>query len=226
MAALKLLTSMASRELLRDLAARFEAATSQMVSIEAAGGVEVAKRMRGGEAADVVVLARNAIEGLVQAGALVGSSITDIARSGIAVAVRAGAPCPDVATAESLKRAVMAATSVSFSTGPSGVYLEKIFENWGVLEELRARIVVPPPGVPVGSLLASGTVQLGFQQLSELINLPGIRVVGPLPAAIQLDTIFSGAVACTSTQAEMAGSLLQYLASPEVRDIKPRFGME
>jgi len=226
MAALKLLTSMASRELLRDLAARFEAATSQSVSIEAAGGVEVAKRIRGGELADIVVLARNAIEGLVEAGALVGASVTDIARSGIAVAVRAGASCLDVATEESLKRAVMAANSVSFSTGPSGVYLEKIFANWGVLEELRARIVVPPPGVPVGSLLASGTVQLGFQQLSELLNLPGIRVLGPLPAAIQLATIFSGAVACVSKQAEIASALLQYLASPEVRDIKPRFGME
>jgi molybdate transport system substrate-binding protein len=226
MSALKLLTSMASRELLRDLAARFEGATSQGVSVEAAGGVEVAKRIRGGEAADIVVLARNAIEGLAQAGSLIGTSITDIAQSGIAVAVRAGAPAPDVATEESLKRAVIAASSVSFSTGPSGVYLEKIFARWGVLEELRARIVVPPPGVPVGSLVASGSVQVGFQQLSELINLAGIQVLGPLPAAIQLATVFSGAVACVSTRAPAASALLRYLASPEVRDIKPRFGME
>jgi len=131
-----------------------------------------------------------------------------------------------VATQDSLKRAVMAASSISYSTGPSGVHLEKIFAGWGVLEELRGRIVVPPPGVPVGSLLASGTVQLGFQQLSELINVPGIRVVGPLPAAIQLTTIFSGAVTSVSTRAQAASALLHYLASPEVRDIKPRFGME
>jgi molybdate transport system substrate-binding protein len=120
----------------------------------------------------------------------------------------------------------MAASSISYSTGPSGVYLEKIFARWGVLEELRVRIVVPPPGVPVGSLVASGTVQLGFQQLSELINLAGIQVLGPLPAGMQLTTIFSGAVACASTQAQAASALLRYLASPEVRDIKPRFGME
>jgi len=226
MSALKLLTSMASRELLRDLAARFEDATSQNVSVEAAGGVEVAKRVRAGEAADVVVSARNTIEGLAQEGALIGSSITDIAKSGIAVAVRAGADSPDVATEESLKRAVMAAGSVSFSTGPSGSHLEKIFAGWGVLDKLRARIVVPPPGVPVGSLLASGAVQIGFQQLSELINLPGIRILGPLPATMQLTTVFSGAVTCVSTRAQAAGALLHYLASPEVRHIKPNFGME
>jgi molybdate transport system substrate-binding protein len=226
MSALKLLTSMASRELLRDLAARFAGATSRGVSVEAAGGVEVEKRIRGGEAADIVVLARNAIEGLAQAGSLIGTSITDIAQSGIAVAVRAGAHAPDVTTEESLKRAVVAASSISYSTGPSGVYLEKIFARWGVLEELRGRIVVPPPGIPVGSLVASGSVQLGFQQLSELINLAGIRVLGPLPAALQLTTIFSGAVASVSTQAAAASALLRYLASPEVRDIKPRFGME
>jgi molybdate transport system substrate-binding protein len=226
MSALKLLTSMASRELLSELAARFQDATSQGVSVEAAGGVEVAKRVRGGVAADVVVLARNSIEDLAQAGSLIGTSITDIAKSGIAVAVRAGSHSPDVATEESLKRSVMAASSISYSTGPSGVYLEKIFAAWGVLEELRVRIVVPPPGVPVGSLVASGAVQLGFQQLSELINLPGIRVLGPLPAAMQLTTIFSGAVARVSTRAQAASALLRYLASPEVRDIKPRFGME
>ena len=226
MSTLKLLTSMASRELLRELAARFEDATAQGVSVEAAGGVEVAKRIRGGEAADIVVLARNTIEGLAQEGSLIGTSITDIARSGIAVAVRAGAQSPDVATQDSLKRAVMAASSISYSTGPSGVYLEKIFARWGVLEELRGRIVVPPPGIPVGSLVASGSVQLGFQQLSELINLAGIQVLGPLPAALQLTTIFSGAVASVSTQAAAASALLRYLASPEVRDIKPRFGME
>jgi len=226
MSALRLLTSMASRELLVDLAARFENASSQSVSIEAAGGVEVAKRVRGGEAADIVVLARKTIEDLARGGSLIATSITDIAKSGIAVAVPAGALSPDVATAESLKRAVMAAGSISYSTGPSGVYLEKIFAGWGVLEELRRRIVVPPPGVPVGSLLVSGAVQLGFQQLSELINLPGIRVLGPLPAAMQLTTIFSGAVACVSTRAQAASALLHYLASAEVRDIKPRFGME
>src|SRR5277367_2850093 len=208
MSAVKLLTSMAWRELLLELCARFEAATSQRVSVEPAGGVEVAKRVRGGEDADVVVLARSAIDNLAQAGALIGTGITDIARSGIAIAVRAGAQSADVATEEALKRAVMAANSVSYSTGPSGVYLEKIFAGWGVLDELHGRIVVPPPGVPVGSLLVSGAVQLGFQQLSELINLPGIRVLGPLPAAMQLTTIFSGAVARASTQAQSASALL------------------
>lgn len=223
---LKLLSSMATRELLSELVAAYERATGQSVTAEAAGGVDVAKRVRAGESVDVVVLSSTAIDSLIAAGGLLPDSRVDLVRSGVAIAVRQGAPQPDVGSEDAVKRAVVAAKTLSYSTGPSGVYLERLFERWGVLEEIRARIVVPPPGVPVGSLVADGTVELGFQQLSELMTLAGIEVIGPLPPEIQTITVFSGGVSCGCERAEAGRALLSYMASPAVAVVKERFGME
>jgi molybdate transport system substrate-binding protein len=226
MSRLTLITSMASRELLQELAARFTARAPQPVDVEAAGGVEVAKRVRSGAAVDVVVLARNTIDDLAREGALIAQSITPIAQSGIAVAVGGTATAPDISSEQAVRRAVVTAPSICYSTGPSGVYLEKKFAAWGVLDEIRARIVVAPPGVPVGTLVAAGQVALGFQQLSELINVDGIKVVGPLPEEMQLLTTFSGAVTRVSEHADLARELLQFLSSREAAAVKPRFGMQ
>jgi len=225
-ATLKLISSMATREVLNELASRFERDTGQKVATEAAGGVDVAKRVQNGEAVDIVVLASNAIDKLIADGKVLAGSRVDLVQSGVSIAVRAGAPKPDVSSEEAVKRAVMSAKTLSYSTGPSGVYLEKMFARWGVLEEIRPRIVVPPPGKPVGSLVADGSVELGFQQLSELINLKGIDVVGPLPPAIQTITIFSGGVSANSTQPDAARAVLKFMASPEATDAKKRHGME
>ncbi len=217
---------MAAREVLGELAARFERATGQAVTTEAAGGVDVAKRVQAGEAVDVVVLASTAIDKLIAEGRLLAGSRVDLARSGIAVAVRAGAARPDIATEDAVERAVLAARSVSYSTGPSGVYLEKLFERWGILDRIRGRIVVPPPGVAVGSLVASGAAELGFQQLSELVSLPGIDVVGPLPPAIQTVTTFSGALSIHCSAPEAARALLDHMASAGALEAKRRHGMD
>jgi molybdate transport system substrate-binding protein len=217
---------MATREVLAELASRFQKDTGRAVSTEAAGGVDVAKRVQNGEAVDVVVLANNVIDKLIAEGKLRAGSRVDLVKSGIAVAVRAGAPKPDIGTEEAVKRAVVAAKTLSYSTGPSGVYLEKMFERWGVLADIKSRIVVPPPGVPVGSLVASGKVELGFQQLSELQNLTGIEVVGPLPPAIQSITVFSGGVSANSVDAEAARALLAYMAAPDTSGVKQKHGMD
>ncbi len=222
---LKLLSSMATREVLRDLAARYRESTGVEVAAEAAGGVDVAKRVERGEAIDVVVLASNVIDKLIAAGkALPGAHA--LVRSPTAVAVRAGAPIPPIATEEELKRAVLAARSLSYSTGPSGAHLEHTFERWGILAEVRQRIVVAPPGTPVASLVASGAAELGFQQWSELRDVAGVRVLGPLPPAIQMITTFSGAVATASARPADARALLDFLASPDAADTKRRFGMD
>jgi molybdate transport system substrate-binding protein len=224
-ASLKLLSSMATRELLALLAARYQRETDVPVNAEAAGGVEVAKRIGAGEACDVVVLAANAIDKLIAEGRISGGRV-DLLRSGVAIAVRADAPQPAVRTEVEVKAAVLAAPSLSYSTGPSGVYLEQLFGRWGILEQIRPRIVVPAPGVPVGSLVAEGRAALGFQQLSELMNLPGIIVLGPLPPAIQTMTVFAGGVCAASTQPVAAGALLAFLASSRTEREKRACGME
>jgi molybdate transport system substrate-binding protein len=224
--ALKLLSSMATRELLNDLVAQYQRASGQSVTSEAAGGVDVAKRVRAGEAVDVVILSSTAIDSLIAAGSLLPDSRVDLVKSGVSIAIRAGATRPDVGSEDAVKRAVLAARTLSYSTGPSGVYLEKLFERWGILAGIRERIVVPPPGVPVGSLVAAGKVELGFQQLSELMSLPGIEVLGPLPPPIQTITIFSGGISGGCAQPDAARALLGYLASPSMAQTKHQYGME
>lgn len=222
---LKLVSSMATREVLRELTDRYRASTGIEVAAEAAGGVDVAKRVERGEAFDVVALASDAIDKLIAAGKVTGPRV-DLVRSPTAVAVRAGASTPSIATEEEMKRAVLAARTLSYSTGPSGKHLERTFERWGILAEVRPRIVVPPPGTAVASLVASGAAELGFQQLSELRDAPGVRVLGPLPAAIRMITIFSGAVASGSDEPTDARALLDFLASPATAEAKRRYGME
>jgi len=224
-AALKLVSSMATRELLAEAARRFEKETGMAVAAQAGGGVEVAKRVSAGEVFDVVVLAAAAIDKLIAEGRILGGR-ADVVRSGVAIAVRAGAAEPAVATEEDVKAAVVAAPSLSYSTGPSGVYLENLFQRWGILEQIRARIVVPPPGVPVGSLVADGRAALGFQQLPELMNLGGVTVLGPLPAAIQTMTVFSGGVCAATSRPADAAALLEALRAPAAAALKRQHGME
>ena len=221
---LTLVSSMATRELLRALAEAHASRSGQSVRATAAGGVDVAKRVRAGEDFDVVVLASNVIDELIAEGRLLAPRV-DVVRSGIGIAVPAGSVAPAVATEHDVREAVRAARTISCSTGPSGTYLQKLFERWGVLEEIRGRLVVPPPGVPVGSLVAEGKVALGFQQLSELINVAGIAVLGPLPPAIQSMTAFSGAVR-DSQEVAAARALLEYLAAPDHAELRRRYGME
>jgi len=217
---------MATRGLLRALAGQYAHDTGIAVRAEADGGVRVAARIRAGEAIDVVVLADSSIEELSGEGTVIPGTRTELVRSGIAVAVRAGARRPEIATADNLRQAVLAAGSLGYSTGPSGRYLEQLFGRFGILESIRGRITVAPAGTPVASLIASGAVELGFQQLSEMLEVPGIDILGPLPAAIQSFTVFSGAIAACCHDRAAAGALLDYLASPAHAEILHRFGMQ
>lgn len=217
---------MATRQVLAELTAGFEQATGHRASIEAVGGVDAAQRVRAGEAFDVVVLAADAIAKLLAAGCIVPGSVVDLVHSGVAVAVPAGAPQPDIGSEDAVRQAVLAARSISYSTGPSGVALAKLFERWGIAGEIAGRMVQAPPGVPVGSLVAKGEVALGFQQLSELLHVQGIAIVGPLPPAIQITTTFSAGIGAQSQQADAARELLAYMASPQAADAKRKQGMD
>lgn len=217
---------MATRQLLAELATAFEQRSGAAVSIESVGGVDAANRVLADEPFDVVVLASDAIDKLIAAGSIDAASKVDMVRSGVAVAVRAGSHRPDIATEDAVKRAVLAARSISYSTGPSGVALARLFERWGIADEIKNRIVTPPPGVPVGTLVANGEVELGFQQLSELMNLEGISVLGPLPPAIQITTTFSAGLCAGSAQGESVRAMLAFMTSNEAADAKRRHGME
>jgi len=224
--AIGVLSSMATAKLLGELSARLQQSMPLSISLESVGGVDAARRVRSGEAFDVVVLAAAVIDELIAEGHLVNGTRTDIVRSAIAIAVRAGAPPPDVRSAAGVKRAVVAAGSVGYSTGPSGTHLQRLFAQWGIAEQIKERITVAPPGVPVATLIARGDIELGFQQLSELAGVEGIEVVGMLPPEIQMVTTFSGGIARTSDCMNEARAVLEFMAAPDVADIKRRHGME
>jgi molybdate transport system substrate-binding protein len=223
---IKGISSMATRQLLAELAAAHEARCGVPVQLEAAGGVDVARRVQAGEAFDAVFLAAEAIDKLVAAGSVVAGSKVDLVRSPVAVAVRSGTPHPDIASEAGLRRAVLAAPTIGYSTGPSGVALLRLFERWGVAGELQARIVQAPAGVPVATLVAKGDVALGFQQLSELMHLEGVDVVGTLPEPVRIVTTFSAGVCASSQQPQAVRAMLAFMASAEAGETKRRHGME
>jgi molybdate transport system substrate-binding protein len=220
------ISSMAMRQVLAELTDAYTRQSGPQVAITAVGGVEAARRVQEGEAFDFVVLAADAIERLESAGRVDPASRTDLARSGVAIGVAAGAPRPDVSSESAVRDAVVRARSIGYSTGPSGTHLARLFERWGVAEMIASRIVQAPPGIPVGALVARGDVELGFQQLSELMHLPGVEVVGMLPPEIQTVTVFSAAVCMAASHGAAAEALLAFLDSPEADAAKRRHGME
>jgi molybdate transport system substrate-binding protein len=220
------ISSMATRSVLAELVEQYARLSGQPAVIESVGGVEAARRVQSGEPFDIVVLAADAIDRLDAAGQIVPGSRVDLAQSGVAIAVAAGAPRPAIGTEAAMRDAVLAARSIGYSTGPSGAHLTRLFERWGIAETIAPRIVQAPPGVPVGALVARGDVELGFQQLSELMHLPGIDVIGSLPPEVQIITVFSGALCATSQQKEAAKALLSFLASSQADAAKHGHGME
>lgn len=220
------LSSMATRGLLAELVPLCETSIGIALHLESIGGVDVLRRIQAGEPVDWVVLASDAIDRLVLSGHLQPGSRVDLVRSEVAVAVPQGAALPDLSSASALREAVLAAPAVAYSTGPSGVAVQAMFERWGAAELLKPRTVVAPPGVPVAALLASGQATLGFQQLSELMGEPGIRVAGLMPPDSRITTVFSGAVGVQSGRSVAVRAVLDFWASAGLAEHKRRHGMD
>lgn len=216
---------MATRQVLAELADRYREATGVQVLVESVGGVDAARRVEAGEVFDLVFLASDAIDRLASSGHVRAATRRPIVDSSVAIAVRAGAAIPDVASEDALRRSVLAARSIGYSTGPSGTALFKLFERWGVAEMLKPRLVQARAGVPVGTLVAAGDVELGFQQWSELMNVEGITLVGGMPPGLEITTTFTGAVA-TRAEHPQAQAVLDFMAAPGTAELKRRHGME
>ena len=217
---------MATRLLLADLAEQFHQATGITALIESVGGLDAAKRVQAGEAFDGVVLASEAVDKLIASCHVVVGSRVDLVSSSVAVAVKAGAPLPDISSEAALRSAVLAAPTIGYSTGPSGVAIIALFERWGLTQTLQSRIVQMPPGVPVGTLVARGELALGFQQLSELMHLPGISVVGTLPEPVGITTIFSIAACTKVTNRAELSRFAAFMASSSAAPVKLKHGMQ
>jgi molybdate transport system substrate-binding protein len=217
---------MATRQLLTDLSRSFEQVTSWKVEIESIGGVDAARQVRDGKAVDVIVLASNVMQQLENEGFVVPGTRAGIASSGVAIAVRSGMPHPAIASEEDVKQAVLAGGRISYSTGASGDHLKRLFERWNLAGAIADRTVEAKPGVPVGQLVARGDADLGFQQLSEFLDVAGIDIVGPLPNEIQTVTVFTAGVGTRSAHPDGARAFVAHLVSPETQAVKQNLGMK
>jgi molybdate transport system substrate-binding protein len=217
--------SMATRQLLIELGVSFSERSSTAVDFVAVGGVDAARRVQAGEPFDVVVLAADALDGLIAAGHLLANSRRALVDSAVAIAVPTGTLAPDIGSEEALRRCLLTVNRIGYSTGPSGTALLRLFERWGLGEILAGRLLQARPGVPVGGLLASGEVDIGFQQLSELQGTDGISVLGGMPPGLEIVTTFVGAVGSGCTQVEAAQALLDFMAAPAHAALKRRHGM-
>ena len=220
------ISSMATRGLLADLAGEYRSRSGVSVGFESVGGVDAARRLRAGERVDMAVLAANVIADLEAEGHILAGSRVAVALSPMAMAVPAGHPHPGLASAEDVRLAMIQAGRIGYSTGPSGDHLQRLWEEWGIADRLGARLVRAPPGVPVGTLLARGEADIGFQQWSEFTGVGGIEVVGRLPPEVRTDTIFAGGVTTGCSQVEVARAFLSFAISAEAGAAKSRRGME
>lgn len=222
MADIQVLLSAAFREAYLELVPRFERDTGHVVRTLWAASVEIMQRLRDGEEVDLVIISQRGVDDLIAAGVL--AQRYDLATCGVGVAVKAGAPRPDIATGEALRRAVLAAGSIVYSHGPSGVYLAGLFERMGIAREIESR-VRRVAGEPAGVLVARGEAELGFQQICELLPVPGIDLVGPLPSEVQETTTFSAGLHARARAPEAARALAAYFCSPAAAPVIRAKGM-
>ncbi|WP_077033772.1 substrate-binding domain-containing protein [Pelomonas sp. KK5] len=215
------ITSMATRALAADLAARFAEAHGRPVDLQSGGGVDVARRIRAGERFDLVLLAEDALQKLAAEGFV--QAVHSFADSEVVVAVPEGRAAPDISNETALRDAVLTAKTIGYSTGPSGTSLLQRFEAWGLTETLKPRLMQAPTGIPVATLLARGEVDLGFQQRSELQGAPGITLLGALPEAVAIRTRFSAALGADAS--EGAQALLEFFCAASAADLKLGHGM-
>lgn len=222
----KVLSSIATKEAYLVLVPQFERASGQKVTTTWAGTVEIMKRIPGGEVHDLIIVSSTELDELIKQGKIAAGSRLDIAKSGIGVAVRVGAPKPDISSAQALKKTLLAAKTVGYTSGPSGVYMAGLVERMGIADEIKAKFRSVPSGGTIGTIVAAGDCEIGFQQVSELVHIKGIDYVGPLPDDIQRITVFSTGIHAQATNPDGAKALARFLAAPAADSAVKAAGLE
>jgi molybdate transport system substrate-binding protein len=231
-AELKVLSAIGMQSVLEDLGPKFERATGHKVSFSFATAGAAVKRAQGGEAADVVIVTRQGIDGLVKNGKAAADNVTALASAGISVAMRKGTPKPDISSPDALKRTLLAAKSISYvdpaSGGASGIHFAKVLDRLGIANEMKSKTVFPNPKTPaeVGALVANGEAEIGVHIIVELISVAGIDIVGPLPGDLQNTIVFAAAVMASAKDAEAAKAVVNFLRMPESAKVIKAKGME
>jgi molybdate transport system substrate-binding protein len=225
-AEIKLIAANAVRGAVVELVAAFEKESGHKVTMQWGGTTAIAKRVEGGEVVDIVLIGSEEIDRLIASGKLAAGSRADFAKSGVGVAIQTGLPKPDVSNVEGLKKAVLAAKSVAYSSGPSGYYIAELLKKLGISDQVKERVKQPASGVQVGEMIARGEAELGFQQISELIHVKGIDYLGPLPAEIQNITVYAAGLHAAAPAADAARSLVKFLGGPQADPALKKIGME
>lgn len=223
MSTIKVMLSAAFKEAYLELLPAFERESGNKVENVMVPSVQMMSRLNGGEIVDLVILSAASLEELKKAGIV--ADRTDLARSAIGVAVKTGAPRPDISSGEAVKRAVLAAKGIAYSTGPSGLYLVGLFQRMGIAENIKHK-VTQTLGQPSGGVVARGDAEIAFQQMSELLPVPGIDVIGPLPPDIQEITVFSAGLHAKAPAPDAARALVKFLKSPQAAPVIRKKGME
>ena len=223
-AGIKMIASNAVREPYGELLPAFEKSSGHKVTVDWGGTVDIVKRVESGEIADIVIVPAARIDDLIAKGRL--ASRTDLVRSGVGVAARAGVPRPDVSSVEALRSTLLAAKSIVLSSGPSSLYMPTLFQKMGIADAVKPKIIQIAPGLGVGDTLARGEGEIGFTQMSELMSVKGIQYLGPLPAEVQFVTVFSAGLHASAPAPEAARALLKVLTGPDATPVLKSHGME
>jgi molybdate transport system substrate-binding protein len=223
---IKVIAANALKEGYSELVSTFEGSSGHKVTTTWAGTVNATKRVNDGEVYDLVIVGSNNIDQLITAGKLAAGSRADFAKSGVGVAVRAGLPKPDISTSDAVKAAVLAANSIVYSAGPSGAYVGELLKKLGVAEQVASKVKQPSSGAEVAAILARGEADLGFAQVSEFLNVPGLTDLGPLPASVQNFTVYAVGLHAAAPSADAAKALVRHLKAPEAASAIRKMGME
>ena len=223
---IRVLSTLALKGAVHGLASQYQATGGTRIDADFAPTLALLERLRSGESADVVVLTREGLEEVVRQGRVVAESCVDLARSWVGVAVKAGALHPDISTEATLRTALLGARSVAYSRlGASGILFAKLIERLGIASDINGRAVIIPQGF-TAERLVTGEADLAVQQISELKQIEGIEVVGPIPRELQTPAVFSAGRMAATNKPDEAERLLRFLASPEIAPALRASGLE